>query len=326
MFFIPTLPFLDSAIDFATISFIASLLLLSLFSICFIFHLRFKSKNSRHLQNFNSLWTVRFLFVFFITFWALSELLRLPIFRRLYFYPLSPELTVPQQANLCKVHLVLSLGFFEPGFLVTLLFLLDVSVKKTTNPRTYFGVFFVVTSCIPIFLLHIYVVFFHGTDKHFPELFHRSWYVFLNSHGDKTVLCSYPLLSTILLGVFGALFIFSFLVSFWRVVSHVINKALRFRIYALASTIVVALPLQVLLMTASVFWSPDKTVFDGVSLVVFLSTFTCAVVGEGILVIKPIADSLAAGEGERGESSRENSHGGRSSRPPPVVEDGICTV
>lgn len=59
------------------------------------------------------------------------------------------------------------------------------------------------------------------------------------------------------------------------------------------------------------FWTPDKTAFDGVALLVFLSTFTCAVVVEGILVIKPIADSLAAGAGG-GESCQGSRHGERS--------------
>ncbi|XVE58296.1 hypothetical protein DITRI_Ditri04bG0158700 [Diplodiscus trichospermus] len=322
MFFVPALPFLDSAIDFATLSFIASLLFLSLFSICFIFHLRFKSRGSRHLQNFNSLWTVRFLFVFFIVLWALTELLRLPLFRRLYFYSLLPQLTVPQQANLCKVNLVLSLGFFEPGFLVTLLFLLDVSVKKTT-PRSFFGVFFVLASCLPIFLLQVYSVFFPGSEIRLPELFYRSWFVSWNIHNDKTVLCAYPLLSTILFGIFGAIFTFSFLLSFWRVVSHVINKALRVRIFALALTVIISLPLKIMLMGLSVFWTPDKTAFDGVTLLAFLTTFTCAVVGEGILVIEPIADSLAATGGGIEESCQGSIHDERSSSLPPPVEDVI---
>ncbi|XVE64470.1 hypothetical protein DITRI_Ditri07aG0103400 [Diplodiscus trichospermus] len=311
MFFSHPLTFFDSAFDFATISLITVLLFLSLFSICFIFYLRFKSRSSRHLQNFNSLWTYRFLFVFFITFWALSELLRLPLFGRRYFYPLLSQLTLPQQANLCKVHLVLSLGFFEPGFLVTLLFLLDVSVKKT-HPRSFFSVFFVFASCLPIFLLQVYFVFFPGLEIHFPEPFYRSWYLSWKSHGHKTVLCAYPLVSTILFGVFALVFTLSFLFSFWRVVSHVINKALRVRIFSLALTVLIGIPLQVLFMGLSVLWTPDKTSFDGVALLVFLSTFTCAVAGEGILVIKPIADSLAAGGGEGGESC---SHGERSSLP-----------
>ena len=320
MFFIPPLAFLDSAIDFATISFISVLLFLSLFSMCFIFHFRFKSRSSRHLQNFNSLWIFRLLFVFFITFWALTELLRLPFFRKLYFYPILPKLTVPQQANFCKVHLVLSLGFFEPGFLVTLLFLLDVSVKKT-HPRTFFSVFFVLALCLPIILLQVYFVFFPGSEIRFPELFHRSWFLSWNSQDNKTVLCAYPLLSTILFGVFGAVFTLSFLLSFWRVVSHVINKGLRIRIFALAFAIIIGLPLQILFMGLSIFWTPDKAAFDGVALLVFLSTFTCAVVGEGILVIKPIADSLAA-EGGGGESCRVSSHGERSSLPR-CMEEGV---
>ncbi|XP_022773776.1 uncharacterized protein LOC111316024 [Durio zibethinus] len=322
MFFIPALPFIDSAIDFATISFIAILLFLSLFSICFIFHLRFKSRRCRHLQNFNSLWTFRFLFVFFITSWALTELLRLPYFRRSYFYPLLPQLTLPQRANLCKVHLVLSLGFFEPGFLVTLLFLLEVSVKKT-HPRSFFSVFFVLDSCLPIFLLQVYFVFFQGREIRLPELFHRSWFLCWNSHDHNTVLCAYPLLSTILFGVFGAVFTLSFLFSFWRVVSHVINKALRVRIFALALAVIIGLPLQILFMGLSVFWTPDKTAFDGIALIVFLTTFTCAVVGEGILVIKPIADSLAARGGEGGESCRVNSHGEMSSLPGSMQEGNV---
>ncbi|OMO97815.1 hypothetical protein COLO4_14346 [Corchorus olitorius] len=319
MFFIPTLAFLESAIDFATISFIAALLLLSVFSICFIFHLRFKSRSSRHLQNFNSLWTVRFLFVFLITLWTLTELLRLPLFRRRYLYPLLPKLTVTQEANICKSYIVLSLGFFQPGFLVTLLFLLDVSVKKTT-PRSFFSVFFVLVLCLPILLLQVYIVFSPGTNINAPLILQRSWFVPWNiDGGDTTVLCAYPLLSIILFGVFGAVFSLSFMFSFWRVVSHVINKALRVRICALAVTVIVTLPLQILFLGMSVFWTPDKIAFDGVTLLMLISALTCAVVGEGILVIKPIADSLAADGGGGGDSS----HSERTTSPSVrLVEDG----
>ncbi|XVF10156.1 hypothetical protein REPUB_Repub07fG0158200 [Reevesia pubescens] len=119
----------------------------------------------------------------------------------------------------------------------------------------------------------------------------------------------------------------SFLLSFWRVDSHVINKALRDQIFALALTVIIGVPLQILFMGLSVLWTPDKTAFDGVALFVFLSTFTCAMVGEGILVIKSIADSLAAGGGRGRESCRGSSHGHveMSSRPPPV-ENVVSTV
>lgn len=96
-------------------------------------------------------------------------------------------------------------------------------------------------------------------------------------------------------GAFGFGYCLMFLFSSWKVVSLVINKALRFRIYALTLAVLISLPLQILLLGLSALWQPDQPAFGGVSLALFLSTFSCAVVGEGILVIKPITESLAVG-------------------------------
>lgn len=294
--FIPPLPFLESAYDFITLSFITALLLLSLLSLTFIFHLRIKSRTAPHLQNFNSLWTVRFLLVFFISLWALNELLRLPFFRTGYVYPFPPNLTLTQQANLCKIHVVLSLGFLEPGFLVTLLFLVNVSIKKKIpHAHGLWAIAFVFATCLPIFLLQILFVFYTRLGLRLPLCFQRSSILHKNEFGEETVLCTYPLLSTIIFGAFGIVYSLSFLLSCWEVVSLVINKGLRTRIYGLALTVLLTLPLQILFLGLSVLWSAEKHAFGGVALLVFLSTLTCAAVGEGILVIKPIADSLAAG-------------------------------
>ncbi|KAK8511959.1 hypothetical protein V6N13_073787 [Hibiscus sabdariffa] len=331
MIFFSTLPFLKSATEFFFVASIAALLGLSIFCICFILLIRFKSRSSRHLQNFNSLWTVRFLFVVFIACWALTEVIRLPLFLHVYLHPLFPNLTPPEQTNFCKLHIVLSLGFFEPGFLVILLFLLDVSVKRTT-PKGFLSVFYVFASCFPLFLLQVYFVFLDGSVVCFPEIISRSWFRFeidTDLDPDTTVIsCAYPFVSTVLFGTFGVIFILSFLLSFWKVVSHVINKALKLRIFALASTILVCLPLQVLLMGLSAFWKPDKTAHDGFAMSVFLTTFTCAVVGEGILVIKPIADSLNAICGGEKQPLPENSGGEISSSAPPpaAAKDATVTV
>ncbi|KAL4339273.1 hypothetical protein GQ457_08G033710 [Hibiscus cannabinus] len=321
MIFFSTIPLLKSATEFLLVAFITALLVLSLFCVCFILLIRVKSRSSRHLQNFNSLWTVRFLFVIFIAFWALTEAIRIPSFRHINFHPLFPKLTTPQQANFCKLHLVLSLGIFEPGFLVILLFLLDVSIKKTT-PKGFFSIFYVFASCLPLFILQVYFVFLDVSKVRFPKFFYRSWFLYQNHHGDEPlVLCAYPFLSTILFGIFGVIYILSFLVSFWKVVSHVINKALKLRIYVLSFTILVCLPLQVLLMGLSDLWTPDKPTHDLFTLSVFLTTFTCAVVGEGIVVIKPISDSLNAICGRVEQPPLETSQGEISSAPPPA-EDG----
>ncbi|GMI76513.1 candidate G-protein Coupled Receptor 1 [Hibiscus trionum] len=326
MIFFSPLPFLKSAVELFFVASIAALLGFSLFCICFILLIRFKSRSSRHLQNFNSLWTVRFLFVVFIACWALTEVIRLPLFPHIYLRPLFPQLTPPQQASFCKLHLVLSLGFFEPGFLVILLFLLDVSVKQTT-PKSFLSVFYVFASCVPLFLLQVYFVFLDGSDVCLPETLNRIWFRFSidQDHDDATIMCAYPFVSTVLFGIFGVIFILSFMLSFWKVVSHVINKALKVRIFALAFTILIFLPLQILLMGLSAFWTPNKTTHDGFAIAVFLTTFACAVVGEGILVIKPIADSLNAICGRAEQPLPENCHGESSSAPPPA-EDGVGAV
>ncbi|GAV89621.1 hypothetical protein CFOL_v3_33035 [Cephalotus follicularis] len=293
-FNIPSLPFLESACDITSLSLIAALLLLSLLSLIFIFYLRLKSRSSLHLQKFNSLWTVRFLLVIFISLWGFNELLRLPFFRRGNLSTFLPHLTLKEQANLCKIHAVLSLGFLEPGFLVTLLFLVTVSFKEKI-PRGWRAIVFVFATCLPVFLLQILFLFHKKLESRFPSFSHRSWILYRTGFGDETVLCTYPLVSTILFGAFGSVYTLSFFVSCWRVVSLVINKGLRIRIYGLTFTILVALPLQILCLGLSVMWSPEEQAYRGVELVVFLSALTCAAAGEGILVIKPIADSLAAG-------------------------------
>ncbi|PON81206.1 plasminogen activator inhibitor [Trema orientale] len=280
------------ALDVAVLSFVTALLLLSVFSLCFIFHLCFKSRISHHLQRFNSLWTVRSLLVLFITLWALNELLRLPLLRR----TAGPA----QQATLCRIHVALSLGLFEPAFLVTLLFLVDVSVKKET-PDGRWAVASVLATCLPLLCLQTLVLFSSKTLQatlRLPDYFLRSSVARESGPGETTVLCAYPLLSTTAFGAFGLGFSAMFLVSAWRVVSVVINKALRVRIYGLALAVLISLPVQIVMLGLSAAWTPDEAAYGGVSLAVFLSTFSCAVVGEGILVIKPIADSLAV----RGQS------------------------
>lgn len=287
------------ALDVAVLSFVTALLLLSVFSLCFIFHLCFKSRTSHHLQRFNSLWTVRFLLVLFITLWALNELLRLPLLRRTT-TTTTTTAGPAQQATLCKIHAALSLGLFEPAFLVTLLFLVDVSIKKET-PNGCWAVASILATCLPLLCLQTLVLFSSKTLQatlRLPDYFLRSSVASESAPGKTTVLCAYPLLSTMAFGAFGLGFSAMFLVSAWRVVSVVINKALRVRIYGLALTVLISLPVQIVMLGLSAAWTPDEAAYGGVSLAVFLSTFSCAVVGEGILVIKPIADSLAV----RGQS------------------------
>ncbi|KAB1205148.1 hypothetical protein CJ030_MR7G016792 [Morella rubra] len=139
-------------------------------------------------------------------------------------------------------------------------------------------------------------VFVVPLNTELPVFFTRSSVLSKNVFGDRNaVLCAYPLLSTIVFGAFGIGYSICFFFSCGKVVSLVINKGLRVRTYGLAFTVLVALPMQIAGLGLSVLWRPEESAYSGVALVAFIGTFLCAAVGEGILIIKPITDAMAAG-------------------------------
>ncbi|KAL5177776.1 PH, RCC1 and FYVE domains-containing protein 1 [Glycine soja] len=85
--------------------------------------------------------------------------------------------------------------------------------------------------------LQALLIFFAPFENRMPA--ERS--VVLNdSYSFETVLCAYPFLSSVLFAVFGVAYSMWFLFSCWRILSLVISKGLRVRIYVLASIVLVA--------------------------------------------------------------------------------------
>ncbi|KAG8381079.1 hypothetical protein BUALT_Bualt06G0084800 [Buddleja alternifolia] len=294
-FFFPSIPVAKSVFDLATLSFVAGLLLLSLLAVAFIFHLRLRSRRAYHLQNFNSLWIVRLLLVSLASLWAVNEILRLPFIRRKHLYPFLPSISLKQQENICKLHVVLSLGFFEPGFLITLLFLVNVSIKKK-NPPQLWAIASVLILCSPIILLQIIFVFFSPFESFVPKFTPSSSVLTTDHYGNKSVLCVYPIMSSLAFSGFTIAYATAFLLSCWRVMALVINKGIRQRISMLATTVMVALPLQIICLSLSWLWmSPEDAVYGSLVLAMFVSVAWCMAVGEVILVLRPIRDTLEAG-------------------------------
>lgn len=283
----------DNASEMATISIVFLLLFLSLFSLLFIFHLRIKSRWSHHLQKFSSAWSVRLLLVTFICFWALNEILRLPYSRRRYIYPHLPPLNLPQEVNLCKIYVVLSLGLFEPAILAILVFLLRISVKKRC-PSHISAITNVGSMCLPVLLGQIFVVFFSPLQAQLPEIFYLGSVISKDLHGNKNVYCTYPWSSTIVFACFGMSYTLGFSLSCWKVLSIVINKSITNRINFLAMTINAAIPLQIVFLALSALSSPGRVAFEGTIIAMFLCAAVCVVVGLGILVVKPTAEALAS--------------------------------
>ncbi|XP_047326269.1 uncharacterized protein LOC124929936 [Impatiens glandulifera] len=312
VFNFPASPVLLSVFDIITVTLILSLILLSIVSLFFVFNLRFKSRRFHHLQNFDVLWNVRILLVSFVVLWAGNEVLRLPFFHRRYIYPFLPTLNLTQQAKMCKYHVILSLGLFEPGFLISLLFLLHLSVRHRA-PCDDWAVPLILTTCFPILILQMFFIFFPPVVDHLPDILRRSSVLAKDSFDHRTRICSYPLMSTLVFGGFGAVYTFVLVVFSWRLVSLVINKGTRLRIHFLAISVITSVPLQVLFLSLSTLWNPGTIGYSGVMMGMFVCVACCAAASQGILVIKPIADALTFSDEEslsrhiQGSRSRDDS-------------------
>ncbi|GLJ54272.1 hypothetical protein SUGI_1164230 [Cryptomeria japonica] len=277
--------------------------------LCILYVLHFRFKTHKHhlfaLREFNSFWVIRIMLVIFAVLWSLLELLRLPLLRHKG-WPLS-SMGVHWQTNLCKTHMLLSQGVIEPCFYLTALSLVHGPLqndpfgpRKKGNGRTVFNI---LVCCLPVFILQLFIlvigpgITFRGGKsmvKVLPRSFTRTYEVVHHSEGKHDMaLCTYPLLSTIVLGSFGFLYISYFLYVCWRMLLLVINKRLQCRVYGLVSTVVLFLPIQVMLLGLSILRKPTEGVFELFSFLGFLTTVMATTLGEGILVIRPIADALA---------------------------------
>lgn len=300
-----------------TISSIAVLLFFFLFSLSFILHFRLRTLRSHHLlRDFNSLWPVRILLITSAFLWSLCEFLRIPLNEHHPFLPCI-ALSLSQSGFLCKIYLVSSLGLFQPCFFATLLFLVSSSLNKNDEhyqQNTFFKALSVILPCcIPVFCLQLFFVFFASKFVYFwhpPEVFWRYFVLVHKAKGGKSVQCTYPLISTGILGGFSSVYVVCFVGVCWRAVSLAINKSLRNRLCGLAISVVLSLSLQFLAMALSVIWRPGELGFEVSSLISFFAVLACTLVGEGLLVIRPMADALIV------EGSLINSLEDSSSSPP----------
>lgn len=290
--------------DVTTGALACTLLLLSLGSVAFIlhFHLRASRGADPHprprllrLRDLNSLWAVRILLAAFACLWSLAELLRLPGLRHVLLG--RPKAQAPRlQLDACSFYVLASQGFAEPCYFATLLFLLHASVQgKASYPNAFATALGLsLLASLPFLLSHsLFVAFSPWVLSRLgipPEVFFGRDTIGFAS-GSR---CSYPLFTTALLGGFGAVYVPWFVSTCWRAVAVVINKRLQVRLYALTSAVVVGISVQVAALAISAFWRPGDAAFEGLALTAFLGVFFSAAVGEGVLVVYPIADAIDA--------------------------------
>lgn len=148
---------------------------------------------------------------------------------------------------------------------------------------------------LPPLILQIIFLFFTPLKEQLPWVMTRTSLFSVDNFGNNRMICTYPLLSSILFCVFAIVYSMGLLVACWQVVSMVINKTIRVRINMLGLTVMMALLIQTLFLGAESLWMPEDIGFGGVSFGLIVSVAVSAAVGEIVLVIKPIMEALETG-------------------------------
>lgn len=312
------MPLTSQAVDalgVVTISLVALLVLFGLF--CIIYTLYFRARIQRsalhQLGYFNGPWIVRILLIVFGICWGFGEVVRLSFFRQegKIFHSLSQR----WQEDICKFYIISNMGFTEPCLFLTMSFLLRSSLRwrgsSTLNQRwNLMTIGYILLYCLPVFILNLIVVvvspnFRHGKIdvlRRLPKEFTNAYFP-LSVSGQRVIACSYPMLCTILHGLFAIILTTYLLLLGRRMLVSVINKGLQKRVYILIFVVSSFFPLRVLLLGFSVLARHEHFLFEALAFSGFLVLLCCVVVGIFMLVFLPVKDSLALnrGRGMRGD-------------------------
>ncbi|XP_044490215.1 uncharacterized protein LOC123214489 [Mangifera indica] len=296
----PLTRFVTDAFGVATIGLVAVFIFLGLLCIAYLFYFRsrVRSQGFVQLSYFSGPWIIRITFILFAIWWGCGEIIRLSYLRREG--KALNALDLKWQENFCKGYIVSNLGFAEPCLFLTLVFLLRAPLQRMESgilSRKWNGktVAYVFLYCIPVFILQLVIILIgprlqKDNLQNLPRYFTSTYVTSVN-----IALCTYPLLSTILLGLFATVLT---VYLFWlgrRILQLVINKGLQKRVYTLIVSVTSFLPLRVLLLGLSVLSKPEDVLFEVLVFLAFLGLLICAGVCIFMLVYCPVADSLALG-------------------------------
>uniref|UniRef100_A0A2P2L3K5 Uncharacterized protein n=1 Tax=Rhizophora mucronata TaxID=61149 RepID=A0A2P2L3K5_RHIMU len=301
------------AFGVVTICLVALLILLGLLCIAYSFYFRCQLHGGSFIQlnYFNGPWIIRITFILFVIWWGVGEIVRLNFLRREG--RILNALDLKWQENVCKAYIVSNLGFAEPCLYLTLVFLLRAPLQRTNsgilgqkcNAKIAAYVFL---SSLPVFVLQLFIILIGPElkikDSSLPPYFTRTATPTNQTAADAIALCTYPLLNTILLGLFATVLT---VYLFWlgrRILKLIINKGLQKRVCMLILSVSSFLPLRVLFLGLSVLSKPEKFVFEAFAFLAFLALLCCAGVCICMLVYYPVADCLALGNLQDFEARR----------------------
>ncbi|PWA97138.1 hypothetical protein CTI12_AA032290 [Artemisia annua] len=185
------------------------------------------------------------------------------------------------------------------------------SCTFTWFSRTWFSCHFTLPyqlMSLPTLFLQAVFFFLTPLKEKIPSVMTRTSLFSVDSLGDNKMICTYPLVSSVIFCGFAIVYSMGLLLACWRVGSLVINKTIRVRINMLGMTVMLALLVQTLFLGAESLWMPEEIGFGAVLLGIIVNVAVCAVVGEIVLVIKPVMEALETG----GECSGDSNDGDKT--------------
>uniref|UniRef100_A0A1D1YFG1 Transmembrane protein 204 n=1 Tax=Anthurium amnicola TaxID=1678845 RepID=A0A1D1YFG1_9ARAE len=287
------------AFGVVTIALVSVFIILGLFCISYMVYFRHLIRKHGLLQlgYFHGPCLTRIALILVATWWCIGEIVRLRLLKgrgRLF-----SNLT--WQKNVCKYYILSNIGFAEPCLFLILVFLLRASLHKResgTLSRHWNGktVRCVLLICLPMFILQLGLIFCGPKflDKERNHGIKLASYFWNTSYlAEDSSICTYPLLSTAILGLCDVVLIGY--VSYYgvRMVSSAINKVLRRRVCILIFSVIFFIPLRVILLGLTVLPSPVSLAFEALVFLAFLVLLLCTMVGVYLLVYYPVADSSA---------------------------------
>ncbi|KAK4749991.1 hypothetical protein SAY87_027440 [Trapa incisa] len=294
-----------------TICLVALLILVGL--LCILYSVYFRNHIHRRgyiqLNYFSGPWIIRITFILFAIWWGLGEIIRLSLLR--HERKVLESLDFEWQETICKGYIVSNLGFAEPCLFLTLVFLLRAPLERMDlgilcrkwNTRT---AGYIILYCFPMFSLQLVVILLgpklskvKSSGQDLPHYFTRA-----ATKSENIALCTYPLLSTILLGIFAALLTAYLFMLGRQILKLVLNKGLRKRVKILILSVSSFLPSRVLFLGLSVLSEPERILFEALSFSAFLALLSIVGLCMCMLVYYPVADSLALGDVHVSESQR----------------------
>jgi len=249
------------------------------------------------LGYFNGPWATRIALILITIWWGVGEIVRSGFLKRKLFSSLE------WQKIACDTYILSNLGFAEPCIFFVFAFLLHGSLQKrelgTLNQRWNFKTIgYMLVFCVPVFFVQALLVFVGPTfvkDENSENGRRKIAKYFIRTSmavGDTNV-CTYPLFGTIFLGLIDVILMSYVSYVGSRVLSLVINKALRRRVSLLIISVLFFIPIRVILLGFSVMPDPGDIAFEVIIFLSFLMMLSCTTIGILLLVYFPVADSLA---------------------------------